>query len=675
MKKDRRTLITWSMIVIIIIAVISAFVLARGKKVSAKETLNKYFEAINNKDYETMYEMISKESKDIISKEDFIERNKKIYSSIDLENIKITVNSEEKENRIEKINYNVEMVMASGKINFENNTELQKEDKNGFYIKWNSNMIYPNLNDTDKMKFNRISATRGEIQDRNGIVLAGEGQISSVGIVKGKLGDEKKENISKIANLLNISIDEIEKKLSASWVTDEVFVPIKKVAKENSELKNKLLQIAGIKITTEKARVYPFGEATSLLTGYIGEITAEELQKNFAKGYNQNSLIGKTGIERSFEETLKGTDGMEISIQDKDGKKKETILKMEAINGRNVKLTVDSKIQTLLYNELKNDTGFFVTMNPYTGEVLALVSTPTYNSNDFILGVSTEQWNNLSKDEKLPMIARYTKNYCPGSTFKPITGAIGLSINSLSENDIFNYSGLSWKKDSSWGNYEITTLTSYSGAKNLKNALMHSDNIYFAQAALKIGKENFINGLNKLKFGESIDFELNLSKSQYANNGKLEKETLLADTGYGQGEILVNPIHMASVYSAFLNEGNMVKPYLEYKEEKGIEYLVENAITKEAAEIIKEDLLQVVESPEGTAHDMQLQSVKIAGKTGTAELKTAKGENGETLGWFDCFTVDESKENAMLIVSMVENAKENGGSHYLIKKIRTIWGQ
>ena len=160
MKKDRRTLITWSMIVIIIIAVISAFVLARGKKVSAKETLNKYFEAINNKDYETMYEMISKESKEIISKEDFIERNKKIYSSIDLENIKITVNSEEKENRIEKINYNVEMVMASGKINFENNTELQKEDKNGFYIKWNSNMIYPNLNDTDKMKFNRISATR-----------------------------------------------------------------------------------------------------------------------------------------------------------------------------------------------------------------------------------------------------------------------------------------------------------------------------------------------------------------------------------------------------------------------------------------------------------------------------------------------------------------------------------
>ena len=454
-----------------------------------------------------------------------------------------------------------------------------------------------------------------------------------------------------------------------------MFVPIKSVAKDNTELKNKLLLISGIKITTEKARVYPLGEATSHLTGYIGQITAEELEKNADKGYSQNSYIGKTGIERSYEEVLKGTDGLEIYIQDKDGNKKETILKTEAINGKNVKLTIDSKIQTSLYNELKNDAGFFVIMNPYTGEILSLVSTPSYNSNDFILGISNEEWNKLSNDEQLPMIARYTKSYCPGSTFKPLTGAIGLTTNTLSEDDIFNYSGLSWKKDSSWGDYQITTLTSYSGAKNLRNALIHSDNIYFAQAALKIGKESFMNGLNKLKFGESLDFELSISKSQYANNGKIEKETLLADSGYGQGEILVNPIHMASIYSAFLNDGNMIKPYLEYKENAQVEYLVQNAITKEAAETIREDLLQVVESTEGTAHDMKIEGTKIAGKTGTAELKISKGEKGETLGWFDCFTVDESKEKSMLIVSMVENASENGGSHYLIKKIRTIWGQ
>lgn len=134
------------------------------------------------------------------------------------------------------------------------------------------------------------------------------------------------------------------------------------------------------------------------------------------------------------------------------------------------------------------------------------------------------------------------------------------------------------------------------------------------------------NELNKLKFNENIDFELNLTKSQYSNNGKIEKETLLADTGYGQGEILVNPVHMASIYSTFYNEGNMIKPYLEYTENKNPSYLVENAFSKEAAEEIKNDLIQVVENPEGTAKDMRINGITIAGKTGTAELKTSKGE-------------------------------------------------
>ena len=267
------------------------------------------------------------------------------------------------------------------------------------------------------------------------------------------------------------------------------------------------------------------------------------------------------------------------------------------------------------------------------------------------------------------MLERYLQSYCPGSTFKPITGAIGLTTNTLSKDDTFNYSGLSWQKDASWGTYNITTLTAYSGAKNLKNALIHSDNIYFAQAALKIGNKNMEENLNKIKFNENIDFELNLSKSQYSNSQKLDKETMLADTGYGQGQILVNPIHMASIYSGFYNEGNMVKPYLEYN--KDTSYLVENAFSKEAAEEIKNDLIQVVENPEGTAKDMKVNGVSIAGKTGTAELKASKDETADTIGWFDCFTVNE--DNPYLVVGMVEKANTNGGSHYLIPKIKKLF--
>ena len=170
---------------------------------------------------------------------------------------------------------------------------------------------------------------------------------------------------------------------------------------------------------------------------------------------------------------------------------------------------------------------------------------------------------------------------------------------------------------------------------------------------------------------------MTLKKSQYSNSDKaISTEKKLADSGYGQGDILVNPIHMASIYSAFTNEGNMIKPYIEYKEDAKAEYLKENVFSSESANTVKNDLIQVVENPEGTANDMKVAGVTIAGKTGTAELKTSSTDTESgTLGWFDCFTVDYPSGRDMLIISMVENTQNNrdGGSHYLIKKIRTLF--
>ena len=207
---------------------------------------------------------------------------------------------------------------------------------------------------------------------------------------------------------------------------------------------------------------------------------------------------------------------------------------------------------------------------------------------------------------------------------------------------------------------------------------MHSDNIYFAQSALKIGADTFAQSLDKIGFNQSLDFPLSLAKSQYAsNNGnKIEGETKLADSGYGQGDILVNPIHMAAIYSAFDNDGNIIKPRIEYDESKNGEVLIQNAFSKEAADTIKNDLIQVVENPAGTANDMKISGMTIAGKTGTAELKTSADDTESgTLGWIDCFTVDRQNGDDMLIISMVENVQDNsdGGSHYLIRKIRTLF--
>lgn len=484
-------------------------------------------------------------------------------------------------------------------------------------------------------------------------------------------GDVEFENTAKLSK-------DDSKKYKIEWSSNLIFPELNndyKVRVSNTEGKRgSILDRNGnILAETKTNREYPYKDITAHITGYVQGITAEELESKAEKGYNAHSIIGKTGLEQVYEERLKGKDGLKIYIEDNNGNIVKTIAETKWNDGEDIKLTIDINLQTKLYEKIKNDKGFFVVMNPQTGEILALVSTPSYDPNKFVTGMTNDEWNSISTNEAKPLFTRFISTWCPGSTFKPITGAIGLTTGNLIEDDEFNYSGLAWQKDSSWGDHKITTLTAYSGKKNLKNALIHSDNIYFAQAALKIGEKTFTEGLDKIKFNEDIDFELDTNKSTYSNSERIEREATLADSGYGQGQLLVNPIHMASIYSAFVNEGNMVKPYIEYKENREKEYLVKNAFSKEAANIIREDLIQVVESPTGTAHDLKVNGVKLAGKTGTAELKASKEEKGKTLGWFNCFTVDEELDKSMLIVSMVEDGGSNGGSRYLKKIIRTLF--
>ena len=447
----------------------------------------------------------------------------------------------------------------------------------------------------------------------------------------GKLGENSNENINKISELTGVSVDYINEQLKASWVKEDTFVPVKKLSKENQELKENLLKISGILINDEEGRVYPKGKEISHLIGYVQGINAEELEQNSSKGYNTTSLIGKSGLEKAYEDTLRGIDGSEIYIVDENENKVAQIIKQDKKDGKDVKLTIDSNIQNKLYEQIKQNKGFFVVMNPKTGELLALVSTPTFDSNDFVLGMTNSKWEELNNDEAKPLYNRFIQKYCPGSTFKPITGAIALNTGKISENDDYGYVGTSWQKDSSWGDYKITTLTSYNGAKNLLNGLVYSDNIFFAQTALKIGAQDFTQNLNKIGFNEQIEFPISLEKSQYANdNGNdIQGETKLADSGYGQGSILVNPIHMASIYCAFANEGNMIKPYIEYSEEKNTEILKQNVFSKETANIIKNDLIQVVENENGTANTVKIPGLTIAGKTGTAELKTSSDDENK----------------------------------------------
>lgn len=684
--KRKKSRLLWIAIAVIGMAAITVAVCVAGmfKKEDVwktpEELLVEYMNHIPAQEYEQMYAMLHIEASGNVSQEDFIKRNSAIYEGIEIQNMAVEIIAYDEEQLT--VTYQTSFDTVAGEISFENEAVFL-EGEDGYKLVWDNSLIFPNLASTDKVRVSTTQANRGEILDRNGRVLAGKGTASSVGIVPGKL-ENREEAIAKIAELLETTPEVIEKKLSAQWVKDDSFVPIKmiprveeiellKVEPDEDVLKEKerhesLLAISGVMISDVEVREYPLGEAAAHLVGYVQSVTAEDLEEHAGKGYTANSVIGRSGMEGLFEKELKGQNGCRIYIVNSEGKEKEELACILVQHGQDIKLTIDASLQIALYEQFQEDKSCSVAMNPYTGEVLALVSTPSYDNNDFIMGLSSEQWTALNDDEDKPMYNRFRQVWCPGSTFKPVTAAVGLESGAIDPNEDYGNVGLSWQKDASWGSYYVTTLHAYEPVI-LENALIYSDNIYFAKAALKIGYEEMESSLTQLGFNAELPFEIKMAKSQYSNSESIETEIQLADSGYGQGQVLVNPLHLACIYSAFCNEGNIIKPYLVYQNGVSAEYWISGAFSSETASRVLEGTKKVVNDSHGTGYAAHRDDIVLAGKTGTAEIKASKDDtSGTELGWFAVFTAEETVERPILIISMVEDVKGRGGSGYVVKK-------
>ena len=648
------------------------------------ELLLTYMNYISEQNYKEMYQMLDVDASGQISEEDFIKRNSAIYEGIEVHNMTTTIISYDAERNV--VQYQTTFDTVAGNISFENEAYfLKREDS--YKLVWTDSLIYPGLSSTDKVRVSTTQAKRGEILDRNGCVLAGPGVASSVGIVPGKL-ENMDSAIEQIAELLGMKPEEIEKKLSAKWVKEDSFVPIKTLQKveeielmsmepdkeliKEHERQQRLLEISGVMISDTEVRAYPLGDAAAHLVGYVQSVTAEDLEKHVGEGYTASSVIGRSGAEGLFESELKGQNGCRLYIVDAEGNTKEELADRLVEHGKTIKLTIDSELQRGLYEQFREDKSCSVAMNPYTGEVLALVSTPSYDNNDFIMGLSNEKWTALNEDENKPMYNRFRQVWCPGSTFKPITAAIGLESEAINPNEDYGNVGLSWQKDASWGSYHVTTLHAYDPVV-LENALIYSDNIYFAKAALKIGAEEMKNSLLGLGFQEEMPFEVVMSKSQYSNTENIETEIQLADSGYGQAQILVNPLHMACLYTAFCNTGNVIKPYFVYSPDAEPEYWIPNAFSENTTNLVLEGIKKVINDSHGTGYAARREDVLLAGKTGTAEIKASKEDtSGTELGWFAVFTAESTVERPILIVSMVEDVKGRGGSSYVVGKDKEV---
>ena len=652
MKDKKKWIIGISACVLLMVSVF--FVFNQGK--SNEQVVTEYFELLKKKDYKQMYQMLDQKTVYTPTQKYFIEKHKEIYDVINPSNIQVKV-IDEKDNMVQ---YQISMDTVAGKVKYKNKIEIKNEQ-----IKFNKQLIFDEFADKNKVKVITTQPYRGYILDRNGKYLAKQGNAYSFGLVRGKLNGEN--DYAQIAKYLETDVETIQKKMSASWIKDDSFVPIKNVSEQvkNQLIQQEILNIKGVKINTISMRVYPYDKITSHIIGYVQNVNSEDLKKHKNEGYTSNSIIGRSGIEATYEKELRGEVGGKIVIVDENNNVIKTVAQKEAKDGKDIRLTIDIDLQQSLYNEYQNDKSASVALNPQTGEVLALVSTPSYSNNDFVLGLSTDKWNALNNDSNQPLMSRYKQTYTPGSTMKPITAAIGLETKTIDPDKDLGAKD-KWQKDSSWGNYYVTTLHAPS-PNNLKNAITYSDNVYFARSALTIGKDNLFKYYKNLKIGEKIPFELALNKSQYINKNQKVNDQFIADSGYGQGQILMNPLQLASIYSAFVNNGSIYQPHIVQGKTKT---WIKNIFSKETTKTIKEDLINVIADEKGTGHSIYHDNVTLAGKTGTAEIKQSQSDtSGTELGWFTVMTIDEKQP--LLITTMVEDVKNRGGSGYVVEHTKT----
>lgn len=621
-----------------------------------------------------MYELLSLHTKKTISKEEFVSRYQNIYGGIEAKAIAVEpmYNGDVMPGEDGQINFHYRLTMETfiEPISFTGKATLVKETQNDledWYIHWNPSFIFPEMKEGDKVRANTVYPRRGEITDRAGRPLATERVVVDIGINPAEWSQASQSGKMEVSKLLQIPLDDLTAKAQATISKSTKFIRIATLPQDDARIKQ-LEKTEGLKLHKKKVRYYPYQDATAHLVGYVGAISQEEYEKRKDQGYKTSDVIGKSGLEQIFEEQLRGSAGGRIVITDADGTEKKTVAERFAKHGQPLALTIDAEVQQTIYQELKNEAGTAAAISPKTGEILALVNSPSFDPNAFVLGMSATEWKQMNENPQKPLLNRFARGFAPGSTFKPITAAIGLESGAITPADSIHVRGLHWQKDASWGGYEVTRVSDYGGPVNLEKALVYSDNIYFAKAALSMGEEQFVKKSELFGFHEALPIPYPLDKSKLYNDG-FKNEIQLADSGYGQGEVTMTPLHLALVYSAFANDGNIVHPSL-LQDDKKAGYWKTNVIPADVASTVKQHLIQVMEDPRGTGRGARVPGIRMAGKTGTAELKQKKGELGLENGWYAVFNVDDPR---LLVTMMIEDVRGRGGSRVLDARIKRIF--
>ncbi|MBM6614380.1 penicillin-binding transpeptidase domain-containing protein [Desemzia sp. RIT804] len=651
-KKLKLSWTLWGIVLVVLVAVIGgigwmawSYFNGKGSDLAAAEEKSKEF--IGYLEEQDFSELANTATESTLvdagyTREQLTELYQTTFDEMQISNVEVTnflFNENETDDRYE-FSYQLNLTSPIGTVEELAYSSFLTKDADGeFTVDWNPNLILPGMEPGDTVDAQFSKGERGNILDRDGDPLAIAGTWLQAGLHPSLLGEGevRTENLNQISETFDVPLEYLEELLGQSWVTGDSFVPFKVMANEDS------VQATGVVYQELTMRTYPLNEAAAHLIGYVGEVSAEDIEKNPALAVGDT--IGKSGLEAAFDEQLRGKLGGKIVLNDVQGNTKEVLKETEISNGEDVQLTIDADVQQKAYEELEGVNGSVVVMNPEDGSLIALVSTPSYDAGLMTRGITNEAYQAYLDDENSPFLARYTARLAPGSTFKMITAGIGLDSGTTTAEEIHEIGGDSWQANASWGNYSVHRVTEVPEV-TLKDALVYSDNIFFAQEALEMGQETFEQGTEKFIFGESLNLPFSMEPAQLSNSGTLDSEILLADTAYGQGELLMSPVQQAVSFSPFVNGGNLVYPKLTNDQETNE---TKQVVSAESAELIRSYLLEVVANQNGTAHQLADLPYTIGAKTGTAEFQGL--EENEDNGFVMAF---DAEENSYVMIGLVE---------------------
>lgn len=633
-----------------------------GSSSTPKHTAENWAEVWSNGNYDQLYDLLTTEARGRISREDFVARYEAIAVEAGIVTVEARVDGGNDDDELFPLKVKIESSRV-GDITDEHLLALVPEG-DGWGVDWSPSLIFSQLGDGYVQWTSDVPA-RGRVLDRKGRPLAMTGQLTSIGVITGQIENEA-ELLSKLSQLLNMPSEQVQARYSGGQ--PDWFMPVKDLPESTDQaLIDQLKAIPGVAVQKTPARVYPQGELTAHIVGYMSEVTAEELPELAKLGYESGDLVGRAGIEASMERTLAGKRGGVLALIGADGSIIRVLGQVAKEPAKDIVLTLDIDLQRGTWDAMGDIVGSSVVLDPNNGEVLAMVSKPSFDPNWFTLGITDEQWAILNDATKQPLLNRAVAvGYPSGSVFKVVTAAAGMAHLGMTDGTPVSCPGTFTLGGITWADW----VPGGQGDMDLHTAIVRSCNTVFYSIGSQLDEQNEMwlpdmarafgfglpTGLPELYEVPGIvpdpDWKM-------ANVDDFWARGDAVNLAIGQGYYLSTPLQMANAYAAIANGGVLYQPHLTLDIVNVDGSVASKGEVKEIGRLplsgdqiawLQSALYDVINASNGTAIDaFEGINYQVSGKTGSAE--TVPNEQ-QPHAWFAAYTPSDAPKIA--VVSMVE---------------------